>query len=122
MKLIRIGDLVLNDTDFSSYKIEYQKIDGEGTKRNLQGTMRRQVVANKVKIITKTKELLDPNKLSALLNKITQDTLTVNEYWDSRSQTYKTLQCYCGTPAPEIDILLNDNITYKAMQIDFIEL
>lgn len=112
---------MLNDTDFSAYKVEYQKIDGEGTKRNLKGTMRRQVVANKVKLVTKTKELLDANKTSCILEKVTQDTLSI-EYWDTKTKTYKTIECYCGTPASEIDILLNDEITYKAMQIDFIEL
>lgn len=122
MKIMRIGDLVLNDTDFSSYKTEYQKIDGEGTKRNLQGTMRRQVIANKVKLVTKTNELMDPNKMSTLLEKVTQDTFTVDEYWNSKTKSYQTMQCYCGAPASEIDMLLNDEITYKAMAIDFIEL
>lgn len=122
MKLMRIGELVLNDTDFSSYKIEYQKIDGEGTKRNLEGTMRRQVIANKIKLVTKTKELMEPSKMSALLSKITQDTFTIDEYWNSKSNSYQALQCYCGTPSPEIDMIQNDEITYKAMQIDFIEL
>lgn len=122
MKLMRIGKLVLNDTDFSAYKTEYQKIDGPGTKRNLQGTMRRQVVANKVKLITKTKDLIDPNKMSSLLEKVTQDTFTIDEYWNSKTKSYQTMQCYCGTPASDIDLLLNDNITYKAMSIDFIEL
>lgn len=122
MKLIRIGELVLNDTDLSAYRVEYQKIDGEGTKRNLQGTMRRQVVANKVKLVTKTKELLNPDKLASLLQKVTQDTLTIDEYWDSKSKTYKSMQCYCGVPAPEIDMILNDEITYGAMSVDFIEL
>lgn len=122
MKLMRIGELVLNDTDFSLYKIEYQKIDGEGTKRNLAGTMRRQVVANKIKLITKTKELVDPDKISSILNKITQDTLTIDEYWNTKTKSYQSMQCYCGTPSPEFDMIQNDEITYKAMQIDFIEL
>lgn len=122
MKLMRIGDLVLNDTDFSSYKIEYQKIDGEGTKRNLAGTMRRQVVANKIKLIVKTKELIEPDKISEILNKVTQDTLTIDEYWNTKTKTYQSMQCYCGTPTPEMDMIQSDEITYKAMQIDFIEL
>ncbi len=122
MKLIRIGELVLNDTDFSVYKTEYQKIDGDGTKRNLQGTMRRQVVANKVKLVTKTKELMEPDKMSALLEKVTQDTFTIDEYWNSKTKSYQSMQCYCGTPVSDIDLLLDDNITYKAMSIDFIEL
>lgn len=121
MKLMRIGELVLNDTDFSSYKIEYQKIDGEGTKRNLEGTMRRQVIANKVKLVTKTKELNDINKIASILEKVTQDTLTV-EFWNTKTKSYQTMQCYCGTPAPEFDMIQNDEITYKAMAIDFIEL
>lgn len=122
MKLMRIGELVLNDTDFSSYKIEYQKIDGEGTKRNLQGTMRRQVIADKIKLITKTKELIDSDKISSILSKVTQDTLTIDEFWNTKTKTYQSMKCYCGTPTPEIDLLLNDEITYKAMQIDFIEM
>lgn len=122
MKIMRIGELVLNDTDFSAYKTEYQKIDGEGTKRNLQGTMRRQVIANKVKLVTKTKELMDPDKMSALLEKVTQDTFTIDEYWNSKTKSYQSMQCYCGTPASEFDMLLNDEITYKSMAIDFIEL
>lgn len=122
MKIIRIGELVLNDTDFSAYKTEYQKIDGEGTKRNLQGKMRRQVVANKVKLVTKTNDLLNADKLSTLLEKVTQDTFVIDEYWNTKTKRYETMECYCGTPAPEIDMLLNDEITYKAMPIDFIEL
>ena len=114
MMLIRIGELVLNDTDFSAYKTEYQKIDGEGTKRNLKGTMRRQVVANKVKLVTKTKELMDVNKMAELLNVITQDTFKIDEYWNTKSKAYESMECYCGVPAPEI--------TYKSMQMDFIEL
>lgn len=122
MKLMRIGELVLNDTDFSAYKTEYQKIDGEGTKRNLQGTMRRQVIANKVKLVTKTNELMSSDKMSALLEKVTQDTFTIDEYWNSKTKSYQSMQCYCGVPASEIDMLLNEEITYKAMQVDFIEL
>lgn len=122
MKLMRIGDLVLNDTDFSAYKTEYQKIDGEGTKRNLAGTMRRQVVANKIKLIAKTKELIDPDKMSIILDKVTEDTLIIDEFWNTKTKSYQSMKCYCGTPAPEMDMIQNDEITYKAMQIDFIEL
>ena len=122
MKIMRIGELVLNDTDFSVYKTEYQKIDGDGTKRNLQGTMRRQVVANKIKLVTKTKELMEPDKMSTLLEKVTQDTFTIDEYWNSKTKSYQSMKCYCGAPSSEIDMLQNDEITYKAMSIDFIEL
>ena len=122
MMLIRIGELVLNDTDFSAYKTEYQKIDGEGTKRNLKGTMRRQVVANKVKLVTKTKELMDVNKMAELLNVITQDTFKIDEYWNTKSKTYESMECYCGVPAPDMDMIQDEEITYKSIQMDFIEL
>lgn len=122
MKLMRIGELVLNDTDFSAYKTEYQKIDGEGTKRNLQGTMRRQVVANKVKLVTKTKALMDIDKMSELLEVVTQDTFKIDEYWNTKTKQYESMNCYCGAPSPEMDMILNDEMTYKAMSIDFIEL
>lgn len=122
MKLMKIGDLVLNDTDFSSYRTEYQKIDGEGTKRNLKGTMRRQVVANKIKLVTITKELMDSDKMATLLKIITQDTFKIDEFWNTKTKSYQSMKCYCGTPVTEIDMILNDEITYKAMSIDFIEL
>lgn len=121
MKLMKIEELVLYDTDFSSYKIEYNKIDGEGTKRNLAGTMRRQVVANKSKICTATKSLIESDKLRIFLEKVTKDTLVI-EYYDTKTKTYKTINCYCGVPAPDIEQILNDEILYKAMNIDFIEL
>lgn len=122
MKMMKIGELVLNDTDFSSYKTEYQKIDGDGTKRNLQGTMRRQVVANKIKLVTKTSNFITKEKMSTLLNKVRQDTFTIDEFYDTDSRTYKTIKCYCGTPAPEIDSIINEEISYKEMSLDFIEL
>lgn len=122
MILMQIGNLVLYDTDFSSYKTEYQKIDGEGTKRNLKGTMRRQVIANKTKLITKTKELIDIDKISSILEKVTQDTLHIDKFWDTKTKKYRSMECYCGTPDPEFDMVQNDDITYKAMAIDFIEL
>ena len=122
MKLMKIGELVLNDTDFSSYKTEYQKIDGEGTKRNLKGTMRRQVVANKVKLVTKTSNMITKEKLSEILKIVRQDTFKIDEFYDTDSMTYKSMDCYCGTPAPEIDMILNDEISYKEMSLDFIEL
>lgn len=122
MILMQIGELVLYDTDFSAYKTEYQKIDGDGTKRNLQGTMRRQVVANKVKLVTKTKELIDQDKISSILNKVTQDTLYIDKFWNTKTKTYQSMKCYCGAPAPEIEMIEDDIITYKGMSIDFIEL
>lgn len=122
MLLMQIGELVLNDTDFSSYKTEYQKIDGEGTKRNLKGTMRRQVVANKVKLVTKISDMITEEKMSEILKKVKQDTFKIDRFYDTETRDYRTMNCYCGTPAPEIDQILNDEISYKAMTLDFIEL
>lgn len=122
MKMMKIGELVLNDTDFSAYRTEYQKIDGDGTKRNLQATMRRQVVGNKIKIVTKTSNFITKEKMSALLKKVRQDTFTIDEFYDSDSMTYQSMECYCGTPAPEIDSIIDEEISYKEMSLDFIEL
>ena len=76
----------------------------------------------KIKLVTKTKELIDTDKISALLNVITQDTFVIDEFWNPKTKQYESIECYCGTPAPDIDLILNDEITYKAMSIDFIEL
>lgn len=122
-KLIKMDELVLYSTDFSAYKIQYQKIDGDGTKRNLQGTMRRQVVANKIKIVVKTKELMNAEKMSKILEKITRDTFQI-EFWNTKTRAYQTIDCYASAPEPEIDLLDDekDEITYKALSMDFIEL
>lgn len=122
MILMKIGDLVLYDTDFSAYKTEYQKIDGEGTKRNLKGTMRRQVVANKIKLVTKTSNFITKERMSDILNKVRQDTFTINKFYDTESRSYKSMDCYCATPAPDIDEIINEEISYKEMSLDFIEL
>lgn len=122
-KLIKVDELVLYSTDFSAYKVQYQKIDGDGTKRNLQGKMRRQVVANKFKIVTKTKDLMDEEKMSQILEKITRDTFPI-EFWNTKTKQYETIDCYCSVPEPEIDLINDDTdeITYKSLAMDFIEL
>ena len=70
MKLMRIGELVLNDTDFSAYKTEYQKIDGEGTKRNCEKPI---VLKDNYKLNWKDYSCLDETstgKFMILINKI----------------------------------------------------
>ncbi|MEG0283056.1 MAG: DUF6711 family protein [Clostridia bacterium] len=121
MQLLNVDGLVLNDSDLSEYKIEYNKIDGDGTKRNLSGTMRRQVVANKIKITIKTRELIESEKIKGLIDKVTKDTLILT-FVDTKTNVNKTISCYCNAPSPELDAIIENVLFYKAMSISFIEL
>lgn len=121
MIFLKLEDLVLHDTDLSGYDSEYNKIDGPGTKRNLSGTMRRQVIANKKKIYAKTKDFMTRIEMSNILKKITKDTLRI-EYYDNKEDKLIAINCYCSPPKAEIDYVLNNEIFYKPIEMIFIEL
>lgn len=131
MKLLRIkkpsgGWLTLYHQDLSGYKNSHNKIDGEGTKRNMAATMRRQVIANKFKLEVKTKSPLTESEVKEILLCLRQDTFEV-EFHTSLSTEMMSMKNYGGTPVEEIDDVYvypdgTEEIMYKAMSFSLIEL
>lgn len=118
--------LTLYHQDLSKYKNTHQKIDGEGTKRNLAGTMRRQVIANKVKLEFSTKEPMTQNETATILSALKQDTFEI-KYHTSLGTQLMAMQVYGGPPTEEIDDIYvkqdgTEEVFYKAMQVSIIEL
>lgn len=118
--------LTLYHQDLSKYKNTHNKIDGDGTKRNLAGTMRRQVIANKFKLEFSTKYPLSESEAKEILKCLRQDTFQV-KFHTAISTQLLTMKNYAGPPSEEIDDVYTkadgtEEILYKAMPVSIIEL
>lgn len=118
--------LTLYHRDLSKYKAAHNKIDGEGTKRNLAGTMRRQVIANKVKLEFSTKYPLSEPEAKDILICLKQDTFEVRYHTVLKTELM-TMKNYAGVPEEELDDVYekqdgSEEAFYKAMSISIIEL
>lgn len=118
--------LTLYHSDLSKYKNTHNKIDGEGTKRNLAGTMRRQVIADKIRLDFSTKEPITQKEVRNILECLKQDTFEV-KYYTALKTEIMNMQVYGGPPSEEIDDVYvksdgTEEVLYKAMAISIIEL
>lgn len=105
-----------------SMKIDYNKIDGEGTKRNLDGNMRRQVVTNKIKIGVFIPENLIDSEIKLILNEITKDTAMVS-FYNPKTSMIQTINAYFNTPSISPKYKTYDGITkYNSFDFNIIEL
>ena len=124
MIYLNIDGLELINEEVNEFKITYNKIDGEGTKRNLQGNMRRQVVANKVKINVII-PLTSQKKMTDILKRITKDTASVT-FLDPKTNNKKTIKAYFGAPEVKAyDVILRDGqlmTRYDKLSFSIIEL
>ncbi len=120
MILIKIEDLEVPKELLKNYKIEYQKIDSENSKRNVLGDFKRKVITNKLKIKTSTVDDLAEEIVAPILNKICQDTFTATIY-NPKTRKNTIINCYATVPEIEIEFI-GDRIYYKSLEIGLIEL
>ncbi len=118
--------LTLYHYNISKYKNTHQKIDGDGTKRNLAGTMRRQVIANKIKLEFSTKEPISEEEVRDILICLKQDVFEV-KYHTALKEELMFMKNYAGPPTEEIDDIYvkadgTEEVLYKALPISIIEL
>lgn len=118
---LKVDGLIIPSNFIKEYKVAYNKIDGEGTKRNLQGTMRRQVIANKVKLSVTLVENLTIEQTKPIMEKITKDTMSV-EYYDIKTGTTKLIDAYINAPEPSIYARLGQSIRLNSLSFNIIEL
>lgn len=121
MTLLNIDNIEIDDEYIGAYKVSYNKIDGEGTKRNLNGDMRRQVIANKIKIEISTIENLPSEVMKNILELVTRDTVTC-KFYNPKVKNYSTVKAYLNTPEPVLYAKINGDYRYKAMAFNIIEL
>lgn len=116
--------LKLNNTDVShlvkGLKIGYETLVADNSGRNANGDTVLDVINHKVKVYA-TFRPMDQQEMSFLLAAI-EDYVIPVEYRDSKTNTNKTITCYCGSPNPQYYWIQGDNVLYKDMELNFIEM
>lgn len=121
MDLLKLGNLQLLNEEIKKFEVSYNKIDGEGTKRNLAGTMRRQVIAQKIKIEVTLVSMIEPTRLRQIIKELNKNTSTVI-YYDEESGTKKTIRAYFNTTKTSLYARLKNKYYYDELSFAVIEL
>lgn len=116
--------LKLNNQDVShlvkGLKIGYETLVADNSGRNARGDTVLDVINHKIKVYA-TFRPMDDTDMSMLLNAIANYVIPV-EFRDSKTNQLKTITCYCGTPEPQYYWILGNNVLYKEMSLNFIEM
>lgn len=116
--------LKINGTDVSNLvkglRVGYETLVAENSGRNANGDTVLDIINRKVKLYV-TFRPMDGSDMGRLLATFTDYVIPVT-YMDSKSNTLKTVTCYTGTPEPEYYWILNDQVLYKEMNLNFIEM
>ena len=116
--------LNINGTDVShlvkNLKVGYETLVADNSGRNANGDTVLDIINRKVKLYV-TFRPMDDSDMSHLLASFADYVIPVS-YRDSKSNTINTITCYTGTPEPEYYWILNNQVLYKEMQLNFIEM
>lgn len=116
--------LTINGVDVSDLvqglKIGYETLVSDDSGRNANGDTVLDIVNRKVKIYASFRPM-DDTDMVRLLSSFSDYVVNVS-FRDSKTNTTKTIQCYTGTPEPEYYWILNNQVLYKAFDLNFIEL
>ena len=118
---LRLNNLAINDNEIKSFSIEYNKIDGQGTKRNLEGTMRRQVIANKIKLSVGLVEHLEEDRVKKISAELTKDT-SVIEFLDPITGAKTRKNVYFAPLSISMYAVAENKVIYNSFSFDAIEL
>jgi hypothetical protein len=116
--------LAINGTDVSDLvqglKVGYETLVSEDSGRNANGDTVLDIVNRKVKLYV-TFRPMDSNDMARLMSTFA-DYVVNASFRDVKTNTIRTVQVYTGTPEPEYYWILNNQVLYKAMELNFIEL
>lgn len=116
--------LIINGTDVShlvrNLRVGYETLVADNSGRNANGDTVLDIVSRKVKLYV-TFRPMNGNEMEMLLNTFSDYVIPVS-YRDSKTNTIKTITCYTGTPEPDYYWILDDQILYKEMNLNFIEM
>lgn len=116
--------LTIAGTDVSNLvkglKIGYETLVSEESGRNAAGNTVLDIVNKKVKIYASFRPM-NKAEMASLLNACSGFVINVS-YRDSRTNSIKTVKCYTGTPEPDYYWIRGDDILYKPMDLNFIEM
>lgn len=116
--------LAINGTDVSHLvrhlRVGYETLVAEDSGRNANGDTVLDIVNRKVKLYV-TFRPMDSSDMATLLSTFSNYVIPVT-YRDSKTNSNKTITCYTGTPEPDYYWILKDQVLYKAMELNFIEM
>lgn len=116
--------LIINGVDVSDLvkglRVGYETLVAENSGRNANGDTVLDVINSKVKLYV-TFRPMDDSDMSRLLGSF-EDYVILVRYRDSKTNTIKEIECYTGTPEPEYYWILNNQVLYREMQLNFIEM
>ena len=116
--------LKINGTDVShlvsGLKVGYETLVADNSGRNANGDTVLDIIKHKVKLYVNFRAM-DDQEMKFLLSTFEDYVIPVT-YRDSKTNTTKTITCYTGTPNPEYYWILNDNVLYKAFDLNFIQM
>lgn len=116
--------LSINGTDVShlvkGLKVGYETLVAENSGRNANGDTVLDVINKKVKLYVSFRPM-DEGDMKSLLSTFADYVIPVS-YRDSKTNSIKTITCYTGTPEPEYYWILDNQVLYKEMSLNFIEM
>ena len=116
--------LVINGTNVShlvkGLKIGYETLVSEDSGRNANGDTVLDIVNRKIKVYA-TFRPMDGAEMKLLLSTFASYVINVT-YRDSKTNETKTVRCYTGTPEPEYYWIHGNDVLYKQMNLNFVEL
>jgi hypothetical protein len=117
--------LKINGTDVSylvkGLKVGYETLVADNSGRNARGDTVLEIVNKKVKLYVSFRPMdgADMKKLLATFEAYANIPIT---YYDSKTNTTKTIKCYTGTPEPEYYWIKDTEVLYKPMDLNFIQM
>lgn len=116
--------LSINGTNVShlvkGLKVGYETLVSESSGRNANGDTVLDVINKKAKIYVVFRPM-SGSEMSSLLSSFEDYVIPVS-FRDSKTNSVKTITCYCGTPEPEYYWIHGNNVLYKEMSVNFIEM
>ena len=116
--------LKIGNTDVSNLvkglKVGYETLVSDNSGRNANGDTVLDIINRKVKLYV-TFRPMDSSEMATLLSAISNYVISVS-YRDSKTNTTNTITCYTGTPEPEYYWILDNQLLYKSMSLNFIEM
>jgi hypothetical protein len=101
-------------------RVGYETLVADNSGRNANGDTVLDVVNKKIKVYV-TFVPMNGGDMKSLLSSIDKYVVPVS-YWDSKTNEQKTITCYTGTPEPDYYWIHDDDILYKEMNLNFIEM
>lgn len=116
--------LKINDVDFSSLvsglKVGYETLVSDKSGRNAAGDTTIDVINRKIKLYVTLRHTTN-TEMNSFLSAISPYVVNVT-FLNPETRALSTINAYTGTPEPEYYTIQPNNVIYKPMNLNFIEL